>query len=127
MTPSTFTITGLTFNSGAAAFTIVQGTPGSSGFTLTGGLNNASTHLQTIQDNIVLNTTQNFTVTAGGGNVSVTGTLSGAGGLSVVNATPAALFLEQRRLAMLLHRRNYGENGTTLTSSGTFGSTREFC
>ncbi len=124
MTPQTFTIIGVTFNAGAPAYTINQGTVGTSGFTLTGGLNNASTNLQTIKDIITLNTVQNFTVTAGGGNTTITSAVNGAGGITVADTAPTAL-----SGTLTLSNADYTgatsvNNGTTLTiTGGAFGST----
>ncbi len=83
MTPSTYTVAGITFSSGAAAFVIKPGTAGVNGFTLTGGINNAGTALETINDSIAVNTTQAFTTTTGGGNITISGNISGAGGVSI--------------------------------------------
>ncbi len=69
------TATSLTFNSGAGAYTL-----SGSAITLSGNITNSSTSLQTI--NLPMSSTANRTVTmtAGGGNVTLGGPLSGAGG-----------------------------------------------
>jgi len=107
MTPATFNVAGITFNSGAGAFVINPATPGMNGFTLTGGITNNSTSLQTINSAIALSGTQTFTTTAGGGNLALGGVLSGTGGLT--NNGPGTLTLSAS---------NSYSGGTTI-SSGT--------
>ena len=82
MTPATFNVAGITFNSGAGAFIINPATPGTNGFTLTGAVTNNSTSLQTINSAIALSGTQTFTTTAGGGDLALGGVLSSTGGLT---------------------------------------------
>jgi hypothetical protein len=81
MTPSTFTINGVTFNSGASPYTITSGTAGVNGFTLAGPLTNASSSLQTINDGIALSGQQTFGMT-GGGSLTFSGPISGTGGIT---------------------------------------------
>ena len=78
MTPGTFNIAGITFNSGAPAFTINTNTAGTNGFTLTGSVTNNSTSLETINDLIDMTAVQTFTT--GGGNITLGGIVSGTGG-----------------------------------------------
>ena len=78
---SSFNIAGITFGSIAPAFTI-NASSGTNGFTLTGGITNLSTNLQTINDALALTATQNFTMTTGGGNLTLGGTISGGGGIT---------------------------------------------
>jgi len=83
MTPGTFSIGTITFNAGAPAYTITSGTAGVNGFTLTGGIDNASTVLQTINDSITVTAAPTtLTTTTGGGNINIGGAISGAGGIS---------------------------------------------
>ena len=82
MTPGTFNVAGITFNSGAGAFVINPAASGTNGFTLTGGVTNNSTSLQTINSLITLSGTQTFTTTAGGGNIALGGVLNGTGGIT---------------------------------------------
>ena len=72
-------VAGITFASGAVAFIINPGTVGTNGFTLTGGITNSSTSLEKINDLIVVSGTQTMTTTAGGGNITLGGAISGAG------------------------------------------------
>ena len=80
MTPATFNVAGITFNSGAPAYVINPNTAATNGFTLTGDIANSSTSLETINDLIALSGTRTFTMTAGGGNITLGGAVSGSGG-----------------------------------------------
>jgi autotransporter-associated beta strand protein len=80
MTPSTYSIAGITFNSGAPAYIINPGVIGTNGFTLTGNITNSSTSLDTINDLITTTAVRTITMTSGGGNVTLGGNISGAGG-----------------------------------------------
>jgi fibronectin-binding autotransporter adhesin len=66
---------GITFNAGAGAFTL-------SGFriTLGGDVTNSSTNLQTISLDMILSANRTFTTLTGGGNLTISGVLSEAGG-----------------------------------------------
>ena len=79
MTPVTFTVNGITFSSGAAAFIINPNTAGVNGFTLAGGITNSSTSLETINDLITISGTQTITTLSGGGNITLGGVISGGG------------------------------------------------
>ena len=76
-----FTFAGLNFNSNAASYTIAGNL-----FALTGGITNLSANLQTINDAFGMTTTQTFTTTTGGGNLTLGGAISGAGGLTKAGA-----------------------------------------
>jgi len=79
MTPATYSIAGITYNAGAAGFTINPATVGTNGFALTGTITNSSTNTQTINDNIV--TTAVRTIVADPGSTLVLGGAnSGTGG-----------------------------------------------
>ena len=80
MTPGTFSIAGVTFNAGSGAYTINPATPGTNGFTLTGNVLNSSTNLQTINSLITTTAVRTFTMTTGGGNITLGGEISGTGG-----------------------------------------------
>src|SRR2546430_13392887 len=71
MTPATFSLTGITFNSGASGFVINPKTAGTNGFTLTGEVVNNSTNLQTINDNITISGVRTFTAGAGGADITL--------------------------------------------------------
>jgi fibronectin-binding autotransporter adhesin len=77
MTPASFTVPGITFASTAGAYVINPATAGTNGFTLTTGITNSSTSLQTINDLITISGTGTFTTTAGGGNIELGGAISG--------------------------------------------------
>jgi autotransporter-associated beta strand protein len=66
---------GITFNSGAGAFTL-----GGNGITLGGDVTNSSTNLQTISLNMVLSADRTFTTTTGG-DLTLSGVLSDAAGV----------------------------------------------
>jgi autotransporter-associated beta strand protein len=80
MTPSTYSIAGITFNSGAPAYVINSGTAGVNGFTLTGGITNNGANIETINDLIATTAVRTITLTSGGGNITLGGNISGSGG-----------------------------------------------
>ena len=85
LTPAAYSLAGITFSSTASAFTINPATAGTNGFTLLAaasggtGITNNSTNLETINDLITLSGVQTFTTTAGGGNLTLGGVVSGGG------------------------------------------------
>ncbi|HEV7867590.1 MAG TPA: autotransporter-associated beta strand repeat-containing protein, partial [Chthoniobacteraceae bacterium] len=84
--PTPFTAAGITFNSGASPFTFTG-----NAITLGGNVTNNSTAFQAINFDLALGVARTFTTVAGGGNVSLGGVISGAGG--VTKAGPGTLFL----------------------------------
>jgi autotransporter-associated beta strand protein len=90
MTPGTYNVSDITFTSAAPAYTINPGTAGTNGFTLAGEITNSSTNQQTINDAISLPhgapNTRTFTTTAGGGNITIGGNVSGQGGVAKAGA-----------------------------------------
>jgi fibronectin-binding autotransporter adhesin len=86
MTPGTYSVAGITFNSGAAAYIINPGVSGSNGFTLTGNVLNSGTSLETINDLMSINSALTFTMTTGGGNLAFGGNISGGGGITTAGA-----------------------------------------
>jgi fibronectin-binding autotransporter adhesin len=66
---------GITFNSGAGAFTL-----GGLRITLGGDVTNLSTNLQTISLDMILSANRTFTTLTGGGNLTIGGILSESGG-----------------------------------------------
>ncbi|HWB59206.1 MAG TPA: hypothetical protein VG733_06930, partial [Chthoniobacteraceae bacterium] len=85
MTPGTFNVAGISFLSGASSYVINSSTVGVNGFTLTGGITNSSTSLQTINDLIAISGTQTITTASAGGNIIIGGSISG-GGLTVAGS-----------------------------------------
>ena len=85
MTPGTFNVAGITFNSGSGAYIINPATPATNGFTLTGNITNSSTSLQTINDLIVTTAVRTLTSMTGGGNITLGGEVSGTGGGILTN------------------------------------------
>src|SRR5262245_4310253 len=71
-------IAGITFTAGASAYTISPAGAGNT-YTLTGGISNASASTQTINSAIFLSGTDTITTLAGGGNVTLAGSLGGTG------------------------------------------------
>ena len=91
LTSAAWVIPSITFNSGASAYTI-----SGNDFTLGNGttastvIANSSANTQTIHNNIALsNAAQTISTTAGGGNVTLSGNLSGAGTNSGIVKTGA--------------------------------------
>ena len=86
MTPGTYNVSNITFTSAAPAYTINPGTAGTNGFTLAGAITNSSTNPQTINDAINLPNgmpnTRTFTTSAGGGDITLGGNISGLGGIA---------------------------------------------
>src|SRR5205814_4659500 len=66
---------GITFNSGAGAF-VLNG----NAITLGGNVTNNSTTLQTINLGLATTAVRTFFMTGGGGNITVSGSISGSGG-----------------------------------------------
>jgi fibronectin-binding autotransporter adhesin len=110
MTLSTSSVAGITFNAGAPAYTINPLTVGTNGFTLTGNIVNNSTNLQTINDAIALTGTETVTMTAGGGNISLGGVISGTSPGGITTSGAGTLFLTGTG-------SSYG--GTTTIGAGT--------
>ncbi len=114
LTSSAFNIAGITFSSGAAAFVIGDGTTNTysgagagNAFALTGGITNSGTNLETINNPFSIAATQTFTTTAGGGNLTFGGAISGVGGITAAGAGTVTL----------AGADTYG--GTTTLNSGT--------
>ena len=81
LTSLAFSVSGITFNPGAAAFVIGDGTTNpnvGNPFTLAGSLTNSSTSLETINNPFTLAGTEPFTTTAGGGNITLGGVIAAA-------------------------------------------------
>ncbi len=118
LTSSAFNIAGITFSSGAAAFVIGDGTTNTysgagagNAFALTGGITNSGTNLETINNPFSIAATQTFTTTAGGGNLTFGGAISGAGGITAAGAGTVTL----------AGADTYG--GTTAVNAGTLNIT----
>lgn len=76
-----FSIGGITFNSGASAYTF-----NGSEITLIGNITNNSTTADSINLPLIVSATRTITMTGGGGNVSLGSVISGAGGLTTAGA-----------------------------------------
>lgn len=76
LTPG-FEIAGITFNSGASAYTI-----NGNSFTLTGNITNNSSAFQLLGTSFSMGTTRSFITNANGGTLRLEGVISGAGGLT---------------------------------------------
>ena len=86
LTSTSFSVAGITFNSGALAYTF-----GGSAFALAGGITNNSTAGETINNAIGLAATQTFTTTTGGGNLTLGGVISGNGSVNVAGSGTVTL------------------------------------
>ena len=75
---SSYDVSALTFNSGASAFSISAS--GGSALTLSGGITNSSANDQTVNVPLTISATRTFNAAAG--NVVLSGTISGLGGIS---------------------------------------------
>ena len=83
MRPGANTVGGLEFTPDAPAYTISPAAAGTNGFSLTAGIANRSRNLQTIHDSIALLAQRTaFTTSAGGGDLLVTGRITGGGGIA---------------------------------------------
>ena len=66
MTAAAFNVAGITFDAAAGAYVINPATAGTNGFTLTGGITDNSTAVETINDAIAMTAAQNVIVVPGG-------------------------------------------------------------
>lgn len=103
LTTSAFNIAGITFNAGSSAYTLTG-----NDFALTGNVTNSSTNLQTINDNVAMTAVRTFTMTTGGGNITMGGNLSGTGG-GITTAGAGTLTLSGTN----------SYTGTTIVANGT--------
>jgi len=120
-----FSIGGITFNSGASPFVIGDGTASANAgnaFTLTGGITNNSTAVQTINDPITLGGNQSFS-NGTTGTLTLGGAISGSGvTVSTNNGTSGAqggsntIFTGAVTLASLVAQGNSG-NGSPVNNS----------
>ncbi len=112
-----FSLGGFTFNAGAAAFTI-----GGNSFALGGGITNNGTNLETINDAFTMAAQQTFTTNTGGGNLTLSGAISGAGsiiaaGTGTLNLTGPVTLTGGTSAAAPTLLMN--ATGTTVNLSGT--------
>lgn len=87
LTNGSFNVGNITFNSGALAYIIGNGTAAANAgnaFTLTGNITNNSASLETINDPFTVNSTQ--TLTSGSGNLLFGGVISGTGGFNIAGS-----------------------------------------
>jgi fibronectin-binding autotransporter adhesin len=110
LTSSSFSIAGITYNSGAAAFVIGDGTAGDANagntFILTGNVANSGTSLETINDPFSMTAARTFTLSTSGGNITLGGNISGAGGAITTAGTGT----------LVVSGANSFTGGTTLVS-----------
>ncbi len=89
LTSGAFSLSGITFSPGAAAFVIGNGTTNPNAgntFLLTGNVSNNSTAAETINNPFTLNGPQTF-ASAGGGSITLGGVISGGGGITAAGGT----------------------------------------
>lgn len=83
-------VSGITFNAGAPAFVLGDGTlTANTGNTFTlssGGITNNSTSLQTVNLPFAVSGARGITTSAGGGDISLRGNISGPGGLNLLGS-----------------------------------------
>ncbi len=94
LTTAAFNVAGFTFNTGAGAYVIGNGTTtanAGNAFTLTADVINLSSSVQTINNPFSLSGTRTFTTTAGGGSITLGGAISGSGSLAVAGGGVLAL------------------------------------
>lgn len=83
LTSGSFSLAGITFNAGAPAYVIGNGTTTANvgnTFVLTNNVTNNSTSLQTINTPFSMTAVRSFNTTAFGGNFTLSGNISGTGG-----------------------------------------------
>ena len=94
-TTAGISVAGITFNSGAAAFVIGDGTTAAnagSSFVLTGTIANNSSSVQTLNTPFSMTAARTFTTTTGGGDLTLGGNISGTGG-AITKTGPGTLTL----------------------------------
>ena len=134
LTSTSFNVAGITFAAFSPAYTF-----GGNAFALTGGITNNSGTLKTINNAVGLANTQTFTTSAGGGNLSLGGLISGAGGITAagggtVTLSAANTFTGQLTInggvvsvtsvAASGTAQGAGENSTVALNGGTFRLTQ---
>ncbi|WP_338285589.1 autotransporter-associated beta strand repeat-containing protein [Luteolibacter sp. LG18] len=123
LTSTSFTVAGITFSSGAAAYTI-----GGNAFTLSGGLTNSSTSAQVLNTALTLSGNQAVSVGSATGSVTFGGAISGTGVTLTTNGgavvASGTVFKSPVSLASLVAQGNaaagqaYASNQTTSFDSG---------
>ncbi|MCX6876176.1 MAG: autotransporter-associated beta strand repeat-containing protein [Verrucomicrobia bacterium] len=136
LTSDSFSIVGITFNSGADAFVIGDGTTAANvgnTFILTGNVTNNSTNLQTLNTPFSMTAVRTFTTSASGGDILLGGNLSGIGGgitksgLGTLTLSGANSFTGTNTVNTGTLKINAGAGGSlnsgaalTLNAGGTF-------
>lgn len=119
LTSATFTIDGITFSSGASAYTI-----GGNAFSLSGGITNSSAAAQIIDNDITLSGNQGFNASSAAGTLTFGGTISGSGvTLSTAGGSAAGIatnttFTGAVTLGSLVSQGAAGNNPTSAPQNG---------
>jgi fibronectin-binding autotransporter adhesin len=104
LTSTSFNVAGITFNSGALAYTMTG-----NAFGLTTGITNSGSTLETINDAMTLGGAVTFTTTTGGGNITLAGAMTeGANAITKLGAG-----------TLILSGANTGSGATTIGTSGS--------
>lgn len=106
-------VAGITFNSGAGAFTV-----GGNPITLTGNVLNSGTALETLNTAIDSTAARTFTTTNGGGNIALGGVLSNSGGITVNTTYSGSSAAAVGNTTVTLSGIN-SYTGATLVNGGT--------
>jgi fibronectin-binding autotransporter adhesin len=119
LTSAAFTIAGMTFSSGASAYTI-----GGNAFSLTSNITNSSTSPQILNNAITLGANQNFNASSATGSLTLGGTISGPG-VTLTTSTGATagvststVFTGGVTLGSLVSQGTTGNNPTSAPQSG---------
>jgi autotransporter-associated beta strand protein len=129
LTSLSFTVAGITFSSGSAAYVIGDGTAtdtnAGNAFTLTSGITNSSTAAVTINDPITLSGNQSFYAATAAGTLTLGGNITGSGvtlttngGTGGAQVASNTTFTGAVSLGALLAQGN-SNDGSTYTSNPT--------
>ena len=133
MRPGTNTIGGLEFTPDAPAYTLSPAAVGTNGFSLSAGITNRSQNLQTIHDSIaVVSQRTAFITSAGGGDLLITGRVTGTGGIAksgpgLLTLAGTSTFTGSTRIdgGGLRVTGSLGSTGSLVMAGGTFTLARQ--